>query len=905
MELKAMFFTGDALIAAFLVVGALIAASSFYVHESEREDVSFFAKDIVNILNNIKVGEINNSFVRSLIQDGNITNLNNSLLETIGVFWAEDRFLLANDFVQNTIGPLIPQSLSIAIYAGSDPLYVLNRSSTRSVASFKKFVSGIDHDKPVEGYTASIYLQGVDSRHTSSFAYFGGFVGQGNITKLLWLAGNLSSINEIFLELDVSDDFKLYVNGDFVGSFSKGSGGGSYMVPDRWLISSAHFAKFHSGYNSVNLRFSGLGYIAGGFMRVTYNTDTIAESEITYGNNSAKYRYRFPGINGVINLYDSISIPGTLNNMRVFLKWKSSFPTYLTIGDTVVFQANASSANQTVTLVNMSDYPYSLDFGEMSNSTVPIRLASFNLSSTNATGANGDVILITDMSGSMSWRIGSWDSVNGVVRFCNNTQLYSNSTSRRISVAKCLDINFTDIIMAQSGNREWLVDFHDTAAYFSANPLDLTKQNLINRIRSYSDSPSGGTCLCCSLNLAYNILNSFTTSNRSKFVVVLSDGIPTYCCGVAGTWWNRRCANGTSTTQQYSSFACSGGQEDCNNNDCNGPRNNAIWSAQRLKNQFGAKVYTVGMGPIVSCRQANITLQRIAQVGNGTFNVSQNATRLRSVFRAIATSITAEVNQTNQKLIVKGNLTPSAVFTDSYIELNYTPLYPPPASGKILVSAETDRFYNSVSRKNFYLPSTTRLVSLESTSYSGEMWTDNVSISNGTDFHQVFALSNTFVDYSRLGDPFVVMVPVNLFSYGRNNSIVVKVGAGPGNSSNGSAYNRLIYTVSIDNSVGYSGVYAVKDGCIWSLSFADGTNGTVKVPGDYSGAKACRYSPANFSLDDAYNNAAYALFSHLDFDRNGLLDVKIGADNVRLDYRFIDDVPSMWGPGIIEVRIWK
>ncbi|MFH0978934.1 MAG: vWA domain-containing protein [Candidatus Woesearchaeota archaeon] len=905
MGLKGLFFTMDALISAFLIVGALLAASSFYIHEVQKGDTSFVAQDAVNMLSRLKVGETDNPYVQSLILQHNITDLNNSVLEQIGVFWAEGKTTLASGLVENLLLPLVPQGLSLAVLLDDDPVFMLNRSSPSSVSSFKKFISGIALYKPVKGFSARMFLR-LDSRHTSSLAYFGGFVGQGNISKRLWLAGNISSIDEAYLELDPSDNFLLYINGQFVGAYIKGSGGGAYMKPDRWYIGSEHYSKMHSGYNDIELRFPGLGYVAGGLFRVTYDTGTRQDGETVYfGNNLASIRYWFPKINGVINLYDGFTVPGTLKSMEAHLSFKSSFPTYLTIGETTVLSANGSSLDQTLDLKNMSDYPYSLDFNALSNSTVPLRFASYNISTRSITGSSADVILITDLSGSMIWKIGSWDEQNGVIRTCSNPQVYSDPTSRRISVAKCIDINFTDIIMNPQGNREWLVDFEVSAHYFSSNPADLTKQNLINKINSYTNNPSGGTCLCCAINLAYNILNSFTTSNRSKFVVVLTDGIPTYCCGVAGSGSNRRCANGTSTSQQYIPSACTGGQEDCNNNDCNGPRNNAIWSTQRLYNQFKAKVYTIGMGPIVGCRAANLTLQRIAQVGNGTFNASQNATKLRDMFRGIASSINAQVNQSNQELVVTGNLTPSILYDGSYLELNFTPIVPMPGYGKIIMTVESSRFANTISSKKFYLPSSVTLVDLFATSYSADKWTDNVSIFDGSSWSKVYSPSDSFVDYSRLGDPFVVMIPQDKVNYDVNSTILVRTGKSPTNSTNGSAYNKLVYTVAISNTLGYGNVYLTAVGCNWSVRYEDGTNGTLVVPQSYNGTKHCRFSPANFSVNDARDNAVYNFLNYLDFNKDGLLEVKIGQDDVSFDAMVSPEVPSMWGPSVLEVRIWK
>jgi hypothetical protein len=904
MGLKAMFFTTDALLAAFLIMAVLIAASSFYLHEPAKEDISFFAQDLINVIPNLMVGDINDSYVQSLIAQGNITRLNNSLLEQVAAFWAEGKTSQAAALFDNVIGPLVPEGLSIGVWIDNNLTYESNRSSGHFLSSFRKFVSGIEHDKPVEGFTSRIYLKGIDSRHTAAFGYFGGFVGQGNLTRKLALADNITSIEEVYLELDTSGNFSLYLNDHFVGNFLKGSGGGAYMRPDQWVIDSSHYSYLHSGYNIISIYFKDLGYVAGGFMRVAYNTNTHQDNDVTWLNNTASSLYWFPGIKGVLNLYDSIGIPGTLTAMDVYLKFKSTFPTYLTIGSTVVQVSNGSSDNTTVHLTNLSDYPYSLDFKALSNSTVPLRLASYNLSVSSITGSTADVILITDLSGSMRWKIGSWDEMSGVIRACNNPLLYSASDSRRVSVAKCLDINFTDSIMNSEGNREWLVDFEESAHYFSSNPADLTRQNLINRILSYTDNPSGGTCLCCAINLAYNILNTFT-SNRSKYVVVLTDGIPTYCCGVTGHGHNQRCANGTSTSYQYSSDTCTGGQEDCNNNDCNGPRNNAIWSAQRLVNKFHAKVYTVGMGPIVGCRAANTTLKEIAQAGNGTFNASQNASQLRKIFQGIATSIQASVNQSNQQLLVMGNLTPSILYSDSYILVNYSPIVPAPEYGHIQVTTQSARFGNTISQGKLYLPSTASLLSLQTTSYSADKWTDNVSVFDGTSWKQAFSLADTFVDYRRLGDPFVVMVPAKGIRYDLNNTILVKTGTGPSNSTNGSAYNRLTYALMIRNSIGYSNVYATARGCNWSLSFDDGTNSTLKIPANYNGTKKCSYRLANFSASDAMDNAAYTLFSYLDFNSDGRLAVRIGQDDLVLDSIAVSEVPSMWGPSNVEVRVWK
>jgi hypothetical protein len=111
--------------------------------------------------------------------------------------------------------------------------------------------------------------------------------------------------------------------------------------------------------------------------------------------------------------------------------------------------------------------------------------------------------------------------------------------------------------------------------------------------------------------------------------------------------------------------------------------------------------------------------------------------------------------------------------------------------------------------------------------------------------------------------------------------------------------------MSIPNSVGYSGVFSTAEGCQWNLTYDDGTNGSLKVPSDYSGTKLCDYASANFSETDAVDQAAYTLFRYLDFDNDGRLAVKLGDEDVEIDSLSVSEVPSMWGPSIFDLRVWK
>jgi len=103
----------------------------------------------------------------------------------------------------------------------------------------------------------------------------------------------------------------------------------------------------------------------------------------------------------------------------------------------------------------------------------------------------------------------------------------------------------------------------------------------------------------------------------------------------------------------------------------------------------------------------------------------------------------------------------------------------------------------------------------------------------------------------------------------------------------------------------YSSIVSKSDGCSWTVSFEDGTAATIKVPPSYNGADICSFSGKIYDVNDALDNAAYQLFSSLDINKNGKLDVNIDESSLNVNTLTISKVPSLWGPAIMEVRVWE
>jgi hypothetical protein len=43
----------------------------------------------------------------------------------------------------------------------------------------------------------------------------------------------------------------------------------------------------------------------------------------------------------------------------------------------------------------------------------------------------------------------------------------------------------------------------------------------------------------------------------------------------------------------------------------------------------------------------------------------------------------------------------------------------------------------------------------------------------------------------------------------------------------------------------------------------------------------------------------------LDFDGNGLVDINLNTEDLEVIVTTVEAVPYMWGPSIIEARVWR
>src|SRR3989344_5496265 len=912
MGVKGMFFTIDSLLASGIIIVSILLISNFYISQPDKVNVNYAAHDMVRAFSSMKVGEAKNDYVKSLIDSGEITNTNNSILEQIGELWADDKLNLSYNLTKNLSEEIIPDNFGFSVLVNGEEIYSRNKSVKRALVSSRKIISGIAKAKPTEGFTARVLLTGIKSKKTNAYAYFGGYEGDGNLTKRLVLPKDIASFNSSYLEVDAGATFNLYINNDFSGTYVKGSSGGGNMLADKWNISDVYLANFVPGTNTIGINFTGAGtpYIAGGFLRVAYTTASYNDTQ------TAGYeKYLFPGINGLVNLYSSVYVPGQLTNILVFLNYSSPYNMFLRFGNITVYENNGTK-NATIANLTLATL---LNFDSFNQKTVPLRLGI-----TNATTlGTADAVLVSDVSGSMEWcSRAENDTYSGLqtlpilqtcflagstwywwfynltkpynVGYSNfNKTIWINSTNDNRNVCSCryhaqciandtrkigLYINssklFVDTLSGVSGNKIGLVEFSSnygsvyvndcvgispekTIPYPDSivrlNNLTTNKQQLVDKIDT--TEAWWGTGTCHGINKAVELIESQNTPLRKKFIVLMSDGEATITC-----------------TQQPNSTAIADGVQ-------------AAWDACNK----GISVYTIAFGA-----DANITtMQRMNCSGGRSFNAT-NASKLEVVYKEIAGEI-GKLSFVEQTLNVTG-LAKSVVYADSYIEFNYSA--PEAKFNRVPIGFETDRFGNSVSTGTLTIYANTSVSDAKVTSYSGTKWTDKLVINGAT----VYRLGDYGNDYTILGDPFAVNIPVSNINEG-SNSITISTGLNITNSTGGSNDSRVIYTLLLNGFADYSSVVATADGCIWNVAFEDGSFLTISIPPASTETDPCSFTPSSIAYDanDALDNSVFQLFSNLDIDKDRKLDVNINENNIDVSTLTISKVPSLWGPAIIEI----
>jgi hypothetical protein len=887
-------FSLDALLAAVILIGGLLLITQITDRHSDTTQITSIGQDTLGALATVKLTEMRDPWITARLANGSISNPNSTALEQIGYFWASNQTAEAQQLASILLAQQYP---GYGLRLTFDGVPVYERNGTKSgddVIVSSRMLSGIAAGKAVTGSSAVAYLRRIKDKRTASFTIFGGFVGQGNISVKLFDIPSDANITSITLELATGAPVTVYFNGVNCGTYTSTSLNGT---PSSWDLSLCNASLVPGAVNTINLNFSStlnLSYVAGGFLKVKYKTSMLSTPI-----NSSFTQYHFPGIRGILNLYDAFYVPGTLKNMTIYLHYNVSNSTYLDIGEKRVWLDNPNGTVRTIVLND--DYlrnatAGNLDYDFLSNKTVPLRMAGFTPTTTTVSTGDADVVIITDFSGSMKKAVGDWSQGN-LGSNCANA--YTDSTVRRTLLAQCVDGTLVDQVMNYSGNRVWPVFIYSDSVRWYNNPTN--KDAIKGYIDSYPNG-NGQTCYACALNLANEILQNFSNSSRKKFIVFMSDGCPTHCalgsCISTSTLQGAQQCVGMCDT----SGACDASNipalcTACTNNP--GGQTNAYYAANRSKALLNATIYTVGFGPMEACAFAGTTLQGIAQLGNGTYQHSNNSAQLKLIYDNISQEIISKTTLVAQLATVVGPATQSELYDDSYINITYdlASQYQP-VQNTISLTLQTPQACNPI----VPLYAEQQLIDVKAISYSGTHWSDYLSV-NGV---EVYNLTNFLVPYDQLGDPTIIQPPINLFTLG-NNTLDIQTGDSSSNRTGCFVNDSVIYTVIVNLSTERSVVVPNATGCNWYVEFEDNTFDNISIPAAYVGANQCSYRRGNISYDaeDAYQLGAYTIFNRLDFKKDGTLFVNLRDEDLEVIVTTISRVPYMWGPSVARLEVTR
>jgi len=343
-------------------------------------------------------------------------------MDEIATLWAEnstpgsEEMVNASNLAREYLEEMLPPEVGyrLIIEEGMDRYDIYNSTNnpnrtsesdaTVSTHSTRVLV-GYGKGTPTVGYVADASLSAIKARRSSSYVYFGGFVGQGNITRILTLPPD-ADIKGGYMELNVITPFNLYINDQKCDGPSPG---GSYtplpgnMTATNWTLDKSCFPPGENELR-IDINFTGPtsnitnNFIGGGYIRVDYETNDTGITE-DYST------YWFPGIKGIINLYSSFYVPGPLYSISAYLHYDNNITNatvYLTVANTTVFSSNATG-EQKITLTNDNFTSKGLDINTLGKKTVPIRMGSDIENLSIIVNRTADIVLVTDTSGSMEF----------------------------------------------------------------------------------------------------------------------------------------------------------------------------------------------------------------------------------------------------------------------------------------------------------------------------------------------------------------------------------------------------------------------------------------------------------------------------------------------------------------------
>jgi hypothetical protein len=201
--------------------------------ELQYERLYYKAKDIVNIMREVKISNIRDIPVVEDYVNNNIIeeeDFNKTLLEMIGTFWAEGNTTYARDLFEGVFENITNTSdYGYEILIDNESIYKSDNNEYNYLSRLETIISGYSRGKPTSGYVAravaleikkndTLIVMGDVISSSVRTPWGGNNKNKVNVTYYINIPED-ATINEAsaFIQTVWTDNnFKLYINGEFV-----------------------------------------------------------------------------------------------------------------------------------------------------------------------------------------------------------------------------------------------------------------------------------------------------------------------------------------------------------------------------------------------------------------------------------------------------------------------------------------------------------------------------------------------------------------------------------------------------------------------------------------------------------------------------------------------------------------
>jgi len=508
--MRGLIFTLDIILGISLLFLLLVSGYYLFTPRPLYEETGFdqkkvLSRDFLNSLAELRVSECSGSPTLGSLKNGSLSDdeMELHVIDFILTYWVlsvqeanQTKKEIAGNITNELMNSMqVLSGYNFSLIIGNDSIAGNYSSGPESVvvASLVEnaYGSGLGSGY---GYMARAYLNGLRAERSRYF-YFGGFVGQGEISGVFDLP-DYESLTGATLSVFSGSNVSLYLNGNLSGNFSINQSAQNFSA--NIISNSINISNFVRGNNTIRLVFSTSdyqdSYIGGGFLKIDYLTNAFYEE-----SENGVETYFLPGVEGIINLYDGIYVSGNITD--VYLHYYNEAPNaeiYMNLLNATLYASN-ETGEQSVLLngssISSAISQSGLNFSEIINSSAPVRVGTKSLNFERGEGY-GDAVLITDVSGSMD----TCDVSSNTTCDCDAPPPCSRD---RINVAKDSDREFVSSMLNITGNRAGIVSFQTTMDTYQR--ISDSNASLQSQINGYL--AGGSTCICCGINKSVELLS--------------------------------------------------------------------------------------------------------------------------------------------------------------------------------------------------------------------------------------------------------------------------------------------------------------------------------------------------------------------------------------------------------------